>query len=86
MSRLKFTSLEVDKNIAQLTKNVKQRSLKTKVTTGLVLASDISPGEFVFTSIKRGQEGPSSPINDESRIYFKDNEGNTFVFTGTKVG
>ena len=78
--------MQVDKNVSQLTRNVKQRAKRTTVTTGLVRSADIEPGEFVFTSIKKGQEGPSSPTSDESRIYFKDNDGNTFMFTGTKVG
>ena len=86
MSRIKFTSLDVDKSASQLSNDIKKRSLKTRVTNGIVQASDVSPGEFVFTSLKKGQEGPSTPTSDESRIYFKDKDGNFFKFTGTKVG
>jgi hypothetical protein len=85
MSRIKFTSLDVDKSASQLSNDIKKRSLKTRVTNGIVQASDVSPGEFVFTSLKKGQEGPSTPNTDES-IYFKDKDGNFFKFTGTKVG
>ena len=86
MSRLKFTSLEVDKNVSQLTSNVKKRGLRTRVVEGLVDTKNMGPGEFIFTTIKRAQEGPHGPSDDEARIYFKNNEGKTFVFTGTKVG
>lgn len=85
MSRIKFKDKLIDKGISQLVKNVNQKAPMTRVTTGIVTPQDISPGEFVFTSVNAGQEGPSSPTSDESRIYFKDKGGNTFVFTGTKV-
>tara|TARA_R110001592_G_scaffold27006_2_gene100549 strand:+ start:2729 stop:2989 length:261 start_codon:yes stop_codon:yes gene_type:complete len=86
MSRLKFSDASVDKNVAQLTKNVKQRGDRTNVTTGLVSPGDLSNGQFVFTTIKKAQEGPQGPAQDEGRIYFKDNSGDTYVFTGVKVG
>ncbi len=86
MSRIKFANKNVDKNVSQLSNNVKKRGVRTRIVKGLVRASDISSGEFVFTTLKKGQEGPSSPTSDESRIYFKDDEGNFFKFTGTKVG
>jgi hypothetical protein len=86
MARIKFTNLEVDKNVSQLVKNVKQRAPKTRVVSGIVSPADITPGEFVFTTVRKGQDGPTGPSNDESRIYFKDNDGSTFVFTGTKIG
>tara|TARA_R100001509_G_scaffold92498_2_gene53468 strand:+ start:277 stop:537 length:261 start_codon:yes stop_codon:yes gene_type:complete len=86
MSRIKFAKLDVDKSASQLANNVKRRGLKTRITNGVVNASDVKPGEFVFTSLKKGQEGPSNPTSDESRIYFKDKDGNFFKFTGTKVG
>tara|TARA_R100001440_G_scaffold42764_2_gene62525 strand:- start:1245 stop:1505 length:261 start_codon:yes stop_codon:yes gene_type:complete len=86
MSRIKFASLDVDKNASQLASNVKRRGMKTRIANGVVNASDVKPGEFVFTTLKKGQEGPSTPTSDESRIYFKDKDGNFFKFTGTKVG
>ncbi len=86
MSRLKFSSLEVDKNVAQLTSNVKGRANIVKVQDGAVNPNTLSKGQFVFTTVRRGQDGPQGPQEDEARIYFKDNNGNTFVFTGTKLG
>tara|TARA_R100001082_G_scaffold36429_2_gene19135 strand:- start:3290 stop:3550 length:261 start_codon:yes stop_codon:yes gene_type:complete len=86
MARIKFTNLEVDKNVSQVSKSIKQRQSKTRITDGVVSPRDIERGEFVFTTVRKGQDGPSGPTNDESRIYFKDNDGSTFVFTGTKVG
>lgn len=86
MSRIKFANEGVDKNASQLSNTIKKRGIKTRIVRGVIKASDVSPGEFVFTTLKKGQEGPSSPTSDESRIYFKDNEGNFFKFTGTKVG
>ena len=85
MARIKFARKELDKGISQISSNVKTKEVKTKVTTGIVQPKDIQKGQFVFTFIKRGQEGPTSPANDESRIYFKDRNGDTFMFTGTKV-
>lgn len=86
MSRLKFSNLEVDKNVAQLSNQVKTKSKRINVTNGPVGNKDIRPGEFVFSSIGVGQDGPSGPVNEEARIYFKDNNGQLFVFTGVKVG
>lgn len=86
MSRLKFSSLEVDKNVSQLTSNVKNKQQRTNVRTGVPSFKDLAPGQFVFTTVSRGQDGPSGPASDEGRIYFKDNSENTFVFTGTKIG
>lgn len=86
MSRLKFSSLEVDKNVSQLTSNVKGRANKTKVLDGAVNPAELKNGEFVFTMVRRGQDGPQGPADDEARIYFKDNSGTTFVFTGQKIG
>ena len=86
MSRLKFSSLEVDKNVSQLTSNVKGRALKTTVKTGTVNPADMGKGEFIFTTVQKNQEGPGLPDSDQARIYFKDNNGNTFVFTGTRLG
>ena len=77
--------MQVDKGVTQLVQNVNKRGIRTKVTTGVINNQDIQPGEFVFTSIKKGQEGPSSPTTDESRKYFKDEDGSLFKFTGTKV-
>ena len=85
MSRLKFKSLEVDKNISQLTSTIKKRS-QTNSTTGVVGPSDLKNGEFTFTTVGRGQDGPSGPAADEARNYFKTHNGELFVFTGTKVG
>lgn len=85
MSRLKFSDMQVDKGVSQLVQNINKRGPRTKVTTGLITSNDVKPGEFIFTSIKKGQEGPASPTTDESRIYFKDEDGNLFQFTGTKV-
>ena len=86
MARIKFTNLEVDKSVTQVSKTIKKQQPKTRVTDGIVPLREIERGEFVFTTVRKGQDGPSGPSNDESRIYFKDNDGNTFVFTGTKVG
>lgn len=86
MSRLKFSSLEVDKNVSHLNKNVKGKQIRTQVGEGVVQYKDLENGEFRFTTISRGQDGPSGPASDEGRIYFKDNSGNMFVFTGTKIG
>ena len=86
MSRLKFSNLEVDKNVSQLTSSVKNKQMQTSVRTGIPSFKDLSNGEFVFTTVSRGQDGPTGPASDEGRIYFKDNNGNTFVFTGTKIG
>ena len=86
MARIKFTNIEVDKNVKHLNKTIGQRQSKTRITDGVVSPRDISPGEFVFTTVKKGQDGPTGPSSDQSRIYFKDNNGNTFMFTGTKVG
>ena len=86
MARIKFTNLNVDKSVNQVTKSIKQRQSKTRITNGIVSPRDINRGEFVFTTVGKGQDGPSGPSSDESRIYFKDNNGNTFMFTGTKVG
>jgi hypothetical protein len=85
MARIKFADEKTDKGIQQVTQNRKSET-KTRVTVGEVKPSDIQTNQFVFTTIKQGQLGPSSPMADESRIYFKDSEGNTFMFTGTKVG
>ena len=85
MSRLKFKSLEVDKNVSQLTSNIKKRS-QTNSTTGVVGPNDLKNGEFTFTTVGRGQDGPEGPANDEARIYYKTHNGELFVFTGTKVG
>jgi len=85
MARIKFANTKIDKSMNQVSTNVNTKEVKTKVTTGLVNPQDIQKGQFVFTSIKKGQEGPTSPTNDESRIYFKDRNGDTFMFTGTKV-
>ena len=84
MARIKFADEKTDKGIQQVTQNRKKET-KTRVTVGEVKPSDIKTNQFVFTSIKKGQIGPNSPTADESRIYFKDAEGNTFMFTGTKV-
>jgi hypothetical protein len=86
MSRIKFSEKNIDKNVSQVNSTIKKRGLATKITTGVVNTQDILPNEFVFTTIKKGQEGPTSPTSDESRIYFKDKDGNLFKFTGTKVG
>ena len=86
MSRLKFSSLEVDKNVSQLTSNVKGRANITKVVEGAVNPAQLKNGEFVFTTVRRGQDGPQGPSEDQARIYFKDNSGNTFMFTGIKIG
>ena len=47
MSRLKFSSLEVDKNVAQLTSNVKGRANIVKVQDGAVNPNTLSKGQFV---------------------------------------
>lgn len=85
MARIKFTNLEVDKNVSQVSKSIKQRQSKTKITDGVVSPNDINPGEFVFTTVRKGQDGPAGPTSDKARIYFKNNDGSTFVFTGEKV-
>lgn len=85
MARIKFADEKVDKGVQQVTQTRKKETM-TKVTTGEVKSNQIKENQFVFTTIKKGQIGPSEPIADESRIYFKDSEGNTFMFTGTKVG
>jgi len=84
MARIKFADEKVDKGVQQVTQT-RKKATKTKVTTGEVKPNQIKSNQFVFTTIKRGQIGPNSPTADESRIYFKDAEGNTFMFTGTKV-
>lgn len=84
MARIKFADEKTDKGVQQVTQTRRKETM-TKVTTGEVKSNDIKPGQFVFTTIKKGQIGPSEPTSDQSRIYFKDNEGNTFMFTGTKV-
>ena len=85
MARIKFANKTIDKGVSQISSNIKGKEVKTKVTKGVVNPQDIRKGQFVFTSIKKGQEGPSSPTSDESRIYFKDKDGDTYVFTGVKV-
>jgi|TARA_R100000084_G_scaffold99918_1_gene54467 hypothetical protein len=84
MARIKFADEKVDKGVQQVTQTRKKETM-TKVTTGEVKPNQIKENQFVFTSIKKGQIGPSEPPTDQSRIYFKDSEGNTFMFTGTKV-
>ena len=86
MSRIKFTDSKVDKGVGQLSKEIKKKNAVTKVVSGVVKNSDVRTGEYVFTVVKAGQEGPSSPTTDESRIYFKDATGTLYKFTGTKVG
>ena len=85
MARIKFADEKVDKGVQQVTQTRKKETM-TRVTTGEVKSNQIKENQFVFTTIKKGQIGPSEPPTDESRIYFKDSEGNTFMFTGTKVG
>ena len=85
MSRLKFSKLEVDKNVSQLSSSI-NRKTKSTATRGVVSVSDLKRGEFRFTTVGRGQDGPSGPAADEARIYFKTDNGELFVFTGTKVG
>ncbi|QDP60801.1 MAG: hypothetical protein Unbinned6224contig1001_32 [Prokaryotic dsDNA virus sp.] len=85
MARIKFANTKVDKGMSHVSSRINSKEVKTRVTTGIVNPQDIQKGQFVFTSIKKGQEGPSSPTQDESRIYFKDKNGDTFMFTGTKV-
>jgi len=85
MARIKFADEKTDKGVQQVAQT-RKKATKTRVTTGEVKSNDIKTNQFVFTTIKRGQIGPNEPTADQSRIYFKDSEGNTFMFTGTKVG
>jgi len=85
MARIKFADEKTDKGVQQVTQT-RKKATKTRVTTGEVKSNDIKTNQFVFTTIKRGQIGPNEPTADQSRIYFKDSEGNTFMFTGIKVG
>ncbi|MDP6771783.1 MAG: hypothetical protein QF704_13870 [Anaerolineales bacterium] len=85
MARIKFEKTSMDKAMSQVSGNIKQKGLITKVTTGPVTSQDIQPGEFVFTTITAGQLGPSDPTTTQSRIYFKDKDGTLFKFTGEKV-
>lgn len=85
MARIKFADEKTDKGVHQV-KQSQKREMQTRVAKGEVKPQDINTNQFVFTTIKKGQISPQEPTADQSRIYFKDSEGNTFMFTGTKVG
>ena len=62
MARIRFADEKTDKGVQQVTQT-RRKETKTRVTTGEVKSNDIKPGQFVFTTIKKGQIGPSEPTS-----------------------
>ena len=47
---------------------------------------ELGNGDFKFTSLTKGQLSPAEPIQDEGRLYIKDQAGVMYYITATKVG
>ncbi|MAE81127.1 MAG: hypothetical protein CMB80_00215 [Flammeovirgaceae bacterium] len=85
MKEIKSGEKKIDKAISDVTREIRKLQPAVKMTTGSKTTSDLTDGEFVFSSVDKDSQSPGSPATDEGRMYFRMN-GVLYELTGTKVG
>ncbi|MDP6770565.1 MAG: hypothetical protein QF704_07725 [Anaerolineales bacterium] len=85
MKVIKSGEKKIDKAISDVTREIRKLQPAVKMTTGSKTTSDLTDGEFVFSSVDKDSQSPGSPATDEGRMYFRMN-GVLYELTGTKVG
>jgi len=85
VKEIKSGEKKLDKALGDVTREMRRMQPAVKITTGSKITSDLTDGEFIFSSVNKDSESPGSPSADEGRMYFRMN-GVLYQMTGTKVG
>tara|TARA_B100001971_G_C18102378_1_gene489603 strand:- start:669 stop:929 length:261 start_codon:yes stop_codon:yes gene_type:complete len=85
MKEIKSGEKKIDKAVAAVSREIRKLQPEVKMTTGAKATSDLTDGEFVFSSVAKDSQSPGSPTTDEGRMYFRMN-GVLYELTGQKVG
>ena len=85
VKEIKSGEKKIDKVLGDVTREMRKLQPAVKMTTGSKTTSDLTDGEFVFSSVAKDSQSPGSPASDEGRMYFRMN-GVLYELTGSKVG
>ena len=85
VKEIKTGEKKLDKVMGNVTREMRKMQPAVKMTTGPKATSDLTDGEFVFSSVNKDSQSPGSPATDEGRLYFR-MDGVLYELTGSKVG
>ena len=85
VKEIKSGEKKLDKVLGDVTREMRKLQPSVKMTTGSTNTSDLTDGEFVFSSVAKDSQSPGYPAADEGRLYFR-MDGVLYELTGSKVG
>jgi len=82
---IKTGDKKTDKILSSITRQMGGLQKEVRMTKGSLKDTDVTEGEFVFSTVQKDSQAPGTPTIDEGRLYFKVG-GILYQLTGTKVG